>query len=34
MSNTESDVIVNIRLQEFRDIVVRGCINAVKTYSI
>ena len=34
MINTDPDVNVYIRLQEFRDIVVRGCINAVKTYRI
>lgn len=34
MLNTEPDVNVYMRLQEFRDIVVRGCINAVKTYRI
>ena len=30
----DPDVIVYMRLQEFRDIVIRGCINAVKTYRI
>jgi hypothetical protein len=30
MVNTNPDVIANIRLVRVRDIVVRGCINAVK----
>lgn len=30
--NTDPDVIVNLRLADLRDIVVRGCINAIQSY--
>ena len=33
MLNTDPDVIVQMSFKEFLDIVVRACINAIKTYS-